>query len=167
MTQELLSKLSLKGIGAQPKRGEVKEGDAPKAIALLFGRAHGYSIGQSTFGEFTKFKGSFEGKNIADGKTYKSGNVLLPKIVEDLLREAIDAADGVAIDFALEVGIKPAANAFGYEYTVRPLVEVKESDELAALRNVVYGNALPAPEAAADAAAAPAADAKGAKGKGK
>lgn len=142
MTQELLSKLSLKGIGAQPKKGSVTEATAPFACAILFGRTHGYAIGQSTFGEFTKFKGSFEGKNLADGKLYKSGAVLLPKMVEDLLREAVDAADGQAIDFALEIGVKYAANAYGYEYTVKPLVEVKESDELAALRGVVYGNAL-------------------------
>lgn len=145
---ELLSKISMKGIGAQPPRGFVsKENPGPIPLAMLYGRTSRYTIGNSTFGEFTKFGGSFEAVNVATGAAYRSGNILLPRIVEDLLRGALDDREdqNAALEFSLEVGVKYADTATGYEYTVRPLVELAQSDELSHLRESAQ-KALPAPE---------------------
>lgn len=156
---ELLSKISIKGIGAQPKASEVPEGSQPIRLAVLYGRTNGYTVGQSSFGEFTKFRGSFEAVNARTGEEFKSGAILLPRVVEDLLREALDSRedDNAALDFALEIGVKNSSAPIGYEYTVKPLTELKVSDELLSLRQIAT-KALPAPTNSEP-------DAKAAKGK--
>jgi hypothetical protein len=148
---ELISKLSMKGIGAQPKKNSLTEGES-KNIAIVIGRVSKYEVGQSTFGEFTKFRGSFEATNVETGKVYKSGACFLPQVVEALLVDAVDnAPDNSAVDFALAIGVKFSETATGYEYTVEPLTELKEADELTALRQVAM-KALPAPATADETA---------------
>ncbi|WYA79124.1 ssDNA binding protein [Salmonella phage PKJ.Ry.20.3] len=153
---EIVSKLTLKTIGAQPKPHSVKENTA---LASIYGRVRGKKVGQSTFGDFIKFEGEFEGVNIATGEVFRSGALILPKVLESLLAGAVDGEN--TVDFAVEIWAKPSEKGnTGYEYGVKPLIEPAASDELAALRNQVKA-ALPAPAAAAAAAdAKPAAKAK-------
>lgn len=164
MTQEtqLISKISIKGVGAQPKKNSLAEG-ASEALCLFYGRVTGYTVGTSSFGEFVKFKGGFEAVNAKTGEVFKSSAILLPDVVNGMLQEAVEGADGNAVDFALEIGVKYSENAYGYEYTVKPLQQMRESDELAALRSMVAEKttiALPAP-------AAPAGDKPASKAKAK
>lgn len=155
---EIVSKLTLKTIGAQPKPHSVKENTA---LASVYGRVRGKKVGQSTFGDFIKFEGEFEGVNIATGEVFRSGALILPKVLESLLAGAVDGEN--TVDFAVEIWAKPSEKGnTGYEYGVKPLIEPAASDELAALRNQVKA-ALPAPAApaaAADADAKPAPKAK-------
>ena len=144
---ELLSKISMKGVGAQPSKGSVTKDQGTIPLAIMYGRTTRYTVGQSTFGEFTKFNGSFEATNVKTGESFRSGNILLPRIVEDLLRGALDDREDAnsALEFALEIGVKYSENPMGYEYTVRPLVELAASDELSHLRDTAV-KALPAPK---------------------
>ncbi|AAX45597.1 ssDNA binding protein [Enterobacteria phage PR4] len=153
---EIVSKLTLKTIGAQPKPHSVKENTA---LASIYGRVRGKKVGQSTFGDFIKFEGEFEGVNIATGEVFRSGALILPKVLESLLAGAVDGEN--TVDFAVEIWAKPSEKGnTGYEYGVKPLIEPAASDELAALRNQVKA-ALPAPAAGEAAAEAkPAAKAK-------
>ncbi|WWT38939.1 ssDNA binding protein [Enterobacteria phage PRDroyal] len=157
---EIVSKLTLKTIGAQPKPHSVKENTA---LASIYGRVRGKKVGQSTFGDFIKFEGEFEGVNIATGEVFRSGALILPKVLESLLAGAVDGEN--TVDFAVEIWAKPSEKGnTGYEYGVKPLIEPAASDELAALRNQVKA-ALPAPAAAAGEAAAEAKPAAKAKAK--
>ncbi|WWT37792.1 ssDNA binding protein [Enterobacteria phage PRDasparagus] len=156
---EIVSKLTLKTIGAQPKPHSIKENTA---LASIYGRVRGKKVGQSTFGDFIKFEGEFEGVNIATGEVFRSGALILPKVLESLLAGAVDGEN--TVDFAVEVWAKPSEKGnTGYEYGIKPLIEPAASDELAQLRQTVKAAALPAPakEAATEAPAA------AAKGKGK
>lgn len=142
---ELQSKISLKSIGAQPKAGSLAEGETKK-LAVFYGRCVGYITGESSFGEFTKFRGSFEAVNVETGETYRSANILMPDVITDLLRDALDnrADDSAALEFGIELGAKYATTSRGYEYTVSPVVKLVESDELGHLRGEIQ-RVLPAP----------------------
>jgi hypothetical protein len=140
----LVSKIAMKTIGAQPKKNSLEEGES-KELAIIYGRASKYEVGQSTFGEFTKFRGTFEAVNAETKDLYKGGACFLPDVVTSLLVDALDNSDGAPVDFALQIGCRFSTAPMGFEYTVSPLTETKESDELTALRGVAL-QALPAPE---------------------
>lgn len=157
------NKISMKSIGAQPKTGQTIV-DGP--VAHIYGSARNYLVGTSTYGEFTKFRGDFEAVNLATGESYRSQNLLLPDIAAGLLVSALHAAGAkhgttktattpenpgepatAPVEFAIEIGVRKTASdkpgGRGYEFTLRPLVETRDSDPLAALRKHV--KALPAP----------------------
>lgn len=149
---ELLSKLSLKGMGAQPKARSLKEGDK-FAIAAIYGSANRHDVASSTFGDSVRFMGDFEGITIATGKRFRSGKAFLPGIVEDILADAINGLDQekgqTSVEFAFEIGVEYSEKGnTGYQYTVKPLVKLAQSDALAHLRDTVGTalKALPAPE---------------------
>lgn len=151
---ELLNKITMKAIGVQPKSGELAEGQKI-ALARVFGRSQGAKLKQSDYGESFAFSGNFEAVRISDGEHFKASKVFLPKTIEGLLAAAHNESDE-PIDFAIEVGVKYAKNAFGYEWTVTPLIEnTGAADQLAHLRGAALA-ALPAPvhneSAPADAA---------------
>lgn len=143
MSSNIVSKLTLKSVDAQPKRGAFGTAEAPldpKKLVIFFGRATKWDTMTSQYGESYRFHGNFEGVNAETGETYKSSKLFLPEVVASLLANQIDAADGEAIDFALEIGARFADSTFGYEYTVKPLVETKGADELESLRSLVAPN---------------------------
>ena len=166
------NKISLKSIGVQPKTGQpITEGP----VAHIYGSARNYLVGTSTYGEFVKFRGDFEATNLATGESYRSANLLLPDIASTLLITALHAAGAkhgtvktattaenpgepatAPVEFAIEIGIRKTKNdkpgGAGYEFTLRPLIETRDSDPIAALRKHVkeHGNdkkSLPAPAA--------------------
>lgn len=139
---QLVSKLTLSKIGAQPKVNSISQ---KTDLATLYGRVKGKKIEQGIYGDFVRFNGEFEGVNLQTGEVYRSAHLLVPKILESLLSEALNQNDAV-IDFAIEIGAVPSDKGnTGYEYTVKPLIEPAASDELAALRNVIQ-KALPNPK---------------------
>lgn len=145
MSSNLVSKLTLKSVDAQPKRGAfgtVEEPLPAKKLVIFFGRAVKWDTATSQYGESFRFHGNFEGVNAETGESYKSSKLFLPEVVASLLANQIDAADGAAIDFALEIGARFADSSFGYEYTVKPLIETKGADELESLRSLVAPNVL-------------------------
>lgn len=170
---EIVNKITMKSIGAQPKANSV---EAPREVAHIFGVARSFKTGSSNYGFFEKFVGDFEAVNTETGEVYASQTLLVPSIVEQLLKGALTAAGAEAgkvgapgtrgqdvdgkvadtpVEFAFIVGVKPTtkregANAGqGYEFTVKPMIESKRSDTLASLREVSQKarKALPAPEA--------------------
>ena len=169
------NKISMKSIGVQPKAGQPIV-DGP--VAHIYGSARNYLVGSSTYGEFTKFRGDFEAVNLSTGENYRSQNLLLPDIAAGLLVAALHAAGAkhgttktattpenpgepatAPVEFAIEIGVRKTASnkpgGRGYEFTLRPLVETRDSDPLAALRkhvkehfmtgSVADKKALPAP----------------------
>lgn len=159
---EMIGKISIKGIGAQPAPGSVKE---PREIAKIFGSARQFAVGTTTYGDFVKFKGDFEAINMATGETFRSNSLLVPQILENMLVQALLDAGARAgktktakdaevqgdpatapVEFAVIVGVRPAGSkdgaapaGTGYEFTLKPLVELRDSDPLAHLRQAVQG----------------------------
>lgn len=144
---ELLSKVTVKTVGAQPKPKSIEH---QTDLCAIYGILRGYTIGQSAYGEFIKFKGDIEARNLETDETYKSGALILPGIVSGILQGAVDGNPESDVEFGVIVGVKPSEKGnTGYEYTIKPLTEVKEADALVALRSVVNSKllALPAPDA--------------------
>jgi hypothetical protein len=171
---EILNKITMKTIGAQPKPRSVTE---KKDLCHIFGTAIGFREGSTTYGVFRKFEGNFEAVDLQSGEVFKSKWLLLPEIVEALLTEQLTNLGAVGgrmktaddkgtegtpsetpVDFAFSIGVKPifekdgktiVDKGQGYEYTVRPMMESKQADSLAHLREVsskARQPALPAPE---------------------
>lgn len=128
----LVAKITIAGIGAQPKPNTVV---ADTHVATLYGRCTDKQVGTSAYGDFIKFKGEFEGVNAATGETYRAGVLIVPNILESLLDASINTDDNNAVDFAVEVWVKPSEKSkTGYVYGIKPLIEPAESDALAQLR---------------------------------
>lgn len=147
----LVAKLSLKAMGAQPKPHSVGEGEK-RVIAAMYGSASKHDVVNTTFGDSTRFHGQFEGVNAATGEIFRSTKLFVPQVVEDILRDAVDQLeDGASVDFALEIGVEHSAKGnTGYAYTVKPLTKVQVSDALQSLRDLTAKAlaSLPAPNAA-------------------
>jgi len=178
---EILGKITMKNIGAQPKPRSVTE---RKELCHIFGSCESFQEGSTTYGIFRKFEGRFEAVDVMTGEVFRSKYLLLPEIAEALLTEQLIALGAVAgkvktaedkgsagtpgrepVEFAIAVGVKPifekdgktiVERGQGYEYSVRPLVESRRADSLSHLRalsqSVREGTALPAPEPAQVAA---------------
>ena len=130
----LVSKLTVKTIGAQPTRHTIKEATM---LATIYGRCSSKEAGTSDHGEYVKFKGEFEAFNVSNGETYRSNVLIVPKILEALLDQAINVEEVNAVDFAVEIWAEPNEKSItGYSYGVKPLIEPKESDALLALRQL-------------------------------
>lgn len=168
----ILNKITMKGIGAQPAPWSV---DAPKALAHILGKANGYKTGSTTYGLYDKFHGEFEAVNLETGEIYVGSNLLCPPIMEALIKDALKnagaeggrignkAAHEIDVEgkdtespvlFLFELGVKPTAKkdgarevGSGYEYTVRLLTPAKRSDALESLRTISQQarTALPSP----------------------
>lgn len=140
---QLLNKMSMKAIGCQPKKS-----DAPvtgqKYLCTIFGRATGYTLGQSNFGEWVRFLGSFEAR--ANGEIFTSAKLHLPNVVSDSLQVALDMRDDDAmpIEFAFDFFVEKADTAIGYAYAAKTVIETKTHDELSALRAAVESKSFPA-----------------------
>lgn len=111
-------------------------------LYTVFGMSHGIKTGTGDNGPWVAFLGSFEAIRAKDGKRFQGGQCFVPKAVEDLLVSALKAGqrgdDNASVEFALEVGIKFAQTATGYEYTVKNLVKTTNADPLADLRKRLY-----------------------------
>lgn len=152
-----LKKLSMATMGAIPKGIKELEHGATVAIAHVIGMAESIETGTSQFGEWIAFNGTFKGTVLDGGEVYRAKKCLLPDIASDALQDAVSGSEGNSVEFALEIGIRRVIKldakgnevGMGYEYTMKPLIEMDEaSDPLAALDAKVT-KALPAPKAEA------------------
>jgi hypothetical protein len=130
---ELVKKLSTKTIC-----GEITKPEKPHPVFRIAGVSHGIRTGNSQFGDYTAFVGTFRAKNLLTQKEYASGTCFLPKVVEEMLISALREKQSVdtlaSVEFSIEVGVTPSKKAaVGYEYTVRPLREFAVNDALSNL----------------------------------
>lgn len=127
---------------------KVKAPEAPEKLYTIYGVANGVKKGESQFGPWTMLTGNFEA--VHDGKRYVSTVCALPQPMHDLIIDAVLKGTG-DVQYACDVMLHPADNAYGYEYFANPLVEQSENDPLAALREKVGMLALDAPAETAEA----------------
>jgi len=138
---KLLKKMSAKHIvGNIAKFVEgIEEDGACKEAYRVFGKITDVRTGNSTYGDWTMFKGVFEA--IAyDGETFRAGEVAIQEPMESLLLAALREHDEVEFGMIVELKRRDDLER-KYEYVVTPIVEPTENDPLAHLRQA----ALPAP----------------------
>lgn len=161
MSNEILRKLTIKGCGLGVTEikaavtAETKSADLLKVVGITTGA----KPGQTDKGEYLKLMGTFRAVNLLTGEVFDSAQAILPSFISDGLAVALAQSDEV--EFALVIGAKYDKSAVTeYAYTVRPLIEAKVSDKMAALLDAAKFDepaALPAPTAPAAPAAKPAA----------
>lgn len=163
MKTNYVKKLSVASIAAISKNFKAEKHDTRIALMHVFGRVESTETGTSQFGPWTAFVGSFKAVKLEDGEVFRAGKCLLPSIAADAIGDAVDSANGGIVEFAIEIGlrrvVKLAANGdetgAGYEYTMRPLIEIDEAaDPLAALESKVKALAAPVDDLVSQAEAA-------------
>ena len=142
----LIRKISAKSIC-----GKVEVPKKATALFVVFGIATKTRSGQSDYGPWTALVGQFEATNIETGEISQAPQCFLPEPMNEMIANQLDETDDEgnritnSVQFSVEVGVKPADNAVGYEYTTKTVVESDAADPLAALRDQ-SAKALPAPK---------------------
>ena len=130
-------------------RGGFKNVD-PKGASFLgmrvVGLVRGYdTLVSPTMGESQKFYGEIRAEN-REGEEFASPCCFVPEPAQGLLRSAVDAADGLAVEFGFDILVVPDAESMvGYHFDIVPLLETKPSDALLTLTNRIKNPALAAP----------------------
>ena len=116
-----------------------------------------YETGTSTFGEWTRFMGSFIAINYITGEEIQSGKAHIPNILEEILLSGIASTAKIEaqkegksgavyklaepIEFAYVVSLKRLADdekgGVNYKYQVEPKTEVKTNDQLGHLTSLL------------------------------
>ena len=132
----LISKISVSKVF-----GAIKAPKEKTSIMQVIGIATSCKTGQSQYGEYIEFAGDFEAINLITGETFRSSKCFLPGAVPEMVAVALAKGKEVegfsGLQFAFSIAVSPSQNPIGYEYQVTPLVENKEADPLAALRDAV------------------------------
>lgn len=137
---KVVSKISAKTLKAAPKMilvevdgKQVPRADGEQALFRVVGRAMGFKVGNSEYGQWVAFTGDFRATVFATGEMFQSSKVFLPDSVTGVLQAAL-ANSNAGADFAFDIGVEPATTPTGYSYTIKSLIaQTPESDPLAAL----------------------------------
>lgn len=162
---QLVKKLSLKSIIGKPDIKALHEGGKEIEVFNVGGACTGIKTGNSTYGDWTAFTGTFGAIRLSDGMVFRGVQLFLPEVAEGFVLPAVYAAEGHPVEFAFIIGVKPAKKQDGsdsYEYTVKPIQAAEVSDPLDAMMGLLRKHApaaLEAPKAEA-AESAPAAKGK-------
>lgn len=117
---------------------------APRALYRIFGTARDVKHGDSQYGQWTAFIGSFEAVRFSDHTRFQAPQAFLQGASEGLLLDALlelkkkDPAG--TLSFAFDIGVKPSEKwvatdkGNSYEYTVKTVFESQQHDPLKELR---------------------------------
>jgi len=120
---------------------------ATKDLYDVFGVATKIKTRNTVNATWVEFVGDFEAQT-ASGEVYRSRRCQFPQPFEDelysRLMEAQSKDPKASVEFAVRVSAVPPQkgkpSAVGYEYRVTPLVESRDSNPLALLRDTAYEN---------------------------
>lgn len=160
---EILNKIVAKDIVKRSAMNYRKDGDgkvedpAPRSLYRVFGTARDVKHGDSQYGEWTAFIGSFEAIRFSDRQRFQAPNCFLQGASEGLLLDALLSArkadPSATVMFAFDIGVKPSDKwatedkGNSYEYTVRTVLKTQQHDPLKEIRELATMTlpALPAP----------------------
>lgn len=105
-------------------------------LARIFGKVTSVlSVDDRNTGtQLVIFVGEFEGMNLQKQTVLRSGRLLLPKQISDVVEKAIDASKGATVGFCFELRSVKSANGYAYKGLVLRAPQVE--DNLAELRSV-------------------------------
>lgn len=112
---------------------------APMPLLRVWGMVSAFEPGEGKDGKgpFVRFKGPMiKAMNPTTGRTYESGQCILPGAAPDLLYGALLALGdhGGSVEFAFEIGAHFDESAIAkYVYDVQRVIDSKEADPLAHL----------------------------------
>lgn len=135
-SMELLARLEKKGQGS---RADVLD---------VIGIATKFKPGTSDKGEYVKFIGQFQAKNLETGDEFISGAAIFPKMIEESLW-GVMGQEVTNVRFGYRIGVKYDRDAATkYVYVATPLTKPAENDALKLLAAEIADTikALPAPK---------------------
>lgn len=157
-TMQLLNKLSAKDIlGNVMDVVKDMEIDETKEAFAVAGICGAYETGVSTYGDWVRFVGDFQGINYLSGEPCRAPKAHIPDILEQVLLEGLkETAEIVAekctktgkyfklesdIEFSYKVSVKRLADkedgGASYKYIVTPMTEVAANDKLSHLTALI------------------------------
>jgi len=115
-----------------------------KVLYDLFGIAVKTKTGTTNLGDWTCFIGQFEAVT-PEGTVYSAPRTFVPQPFEDMLfsqlQTAQEADAKATVRFAIRVAVVPPTkgkpSSVGYEYKVTPLIDARDNNPLAQLREEV------------------------------
>jgi hypothetical protein len=139
---------------------KMKEDSEPKALYTVFGVVRDTASGESNYGSWLSFLGSFEAIRLKDRARFQSDKLFLQNPAEGMLLQQFSNMrkedPAATLGFAFEIGVKVSerwketGQGNSYEYTVKTVFQTKQHDPLAQLRaSVVPRLPPPAPVPAA------------------
>lgn len=135
----LIKKITVKSVIGDVKK--IFKGVTEKtAIMRVVGIARSMQAGESDYGPWVKYKGTFNGINLITGEEMTAPYCLLPEVASCLIENQLSAEGVTSIEFGFDLYIKPSDTPIGFEYLAEPLVEPKDADPLSHL-----SKSLPAP----------------------
>ena len=144
----------IRKISAKSVCGKVEKPKKATKLFIVGGIANKVKTGDSQYGPWTALVGQFEATNIETGEVFVGPQCFLPEPMNGMIAAALEMVDdddkrlNSSVQFAVEVGVKPADNTVGYEYTAKEIMKSDSADPLAAIREKI-ALALPAPTKAA------------------
>jgi hypothetical protein len=131
----IIRKLTIKSISDKPTLKDLIE-HTEIPLCRVYGIANGMKPDSTDYGNFVRFMGDFRGTNLKTGEQVRSGQMIMPKIIEDLIAGQLVNPEISALEFGFEIGMRlDETVATKYVYTAKSLIEAAENDPLIALEN--------------------------------
>jgi hypothetical protein len=145
-----LRKLTTSGCGLSAENSEkvAVENPGVETVGLrIYGRITDVKKETGTFGPYVRFNGEFEAVNQITQDKYRSTQLIVPPVAEQLLSDlASDLSAGSSVQFALDLLIlenKSQKGGWKFRYGVKSLLAPKAKDALTQL-----GESLESPQIA-------------------
>lgn len=149
-----LKKITTKTVVGTVPANKRPENGAVMHLYDVWGQARRMQQGETEYGPYTKFKGSFEAVAAwgdKAGELVRAPNMILHEDAADALEGLMSQPGVSSVDFAFRVSMVGDETNIGFHYQVDPILEGVESDPLSDLRAKLTSSgaltALPAPEA--------------------
>jgi len=120
----------VKKISSKLMCGVIRE-NADGVLYNVIGTATGIKTGESNFGVWVALKGEFNAWN--DKVNVKSNVIFLPEVATIPLEAALKSG-AKHVDFGIAVVKCASESIIGYEYSIKNIIPVKESNRLEDLR---------------------------------
>lgn len=133
---EILSKITVKNVCGNIDE-IAKTNKRPVTLCQIIGMVRSYEEVKGVYGISYRFTGEFKATNLITQEKFFSGSCFLPGLAESLVMGQLEDGTNNALQIAFNIGIRPADNKVGYEYTVKPLIEPAENNPLAMLENKI------------------------------
>jgi len=136
---------ALCGVSAQVAESTALAGDGEEVPVLrVGGRITGSEAGKTAISEYIKFKGEFEAINAVTDQHYRSQNLIVPSVAEQMLADL--SANGEEVtQFGLDITVvknDTTKGGYKFRYGVRSLTSPRVKDALSQLMES-FDNAVP------------------------
>jgi hypothetical protein len=109
---------------------------AKTALYHVIGTASDIKRVVTKHGETIGLLGQFQAVNAETGEVFYSGTAYLPPFVAYQMAAECSKAEA-PVEFALTIGVQPAANRFGYEYYAETHMDPKADERLQTLAKLL------------------------------